>query len=59
MKGTKNEIIRYEANTDPEERKLKKSADGYVPLMRVPNIFRRLYGYGVYHRERKGSGSAF
>jgi hypothetical protein len=58
MKGSKNEIIRYEANTDQEERKLKKSGDGYVPLMRVPNIFRRLYGYAVYQRARK-SGSAF
>ena len=52
MKGAKKRIIRYEANTKVENQKLEKSKDGYVPLLKVPNIFRRLYGYAVYHRER-------
>ncbi len=28
---------------------------GYVPLLRVPNVFRRLYNYSVYMRERSGA----
>ena len=59
MKTPKNEIIRYETNTDLKDQKSVKTKNAYVPIMKVPNIFRRLYGYGVYHKEQKSGGSAF
>lgn len=42
-------------NPDVQIQEEPLSNDGYMPILRVPSLFRRLSGYSVYHRARKSA----
>lgn len=61
MQSCKIRHIRYAIQDNVEQKPASKNADdgavvSYQPMLVLPKFLKKLYGYGVYHRER---GSAF
>lgn len=61
MKTSKIKHIRYSIQDNVERKSASTKVDdgayvSYQPMLVLPKFLKKLYGYGVYHRER---GSAF
>ena len=61
MNRNKIKHVRYSIQDNGEPKTASEKADdgsfvSYQPMLVIPKFLKKLYGYGVYHRER---GSAF